>query len=114
RPLADDATGICRRSASARRSAAAPPYLTPCPIRITGRSAASSMSTAFVTPSGSAPHRHEMLAFHSSGFGVSSAAASLNTRNGTESRNELASAIGRLAEPGPHDVKVAVGWPDTR
>ena len=43
------------------------------------------MSTAFVTPSGSAPQRQEMLAFHSSGFGVSSAAASLKMSNGTSS-----------------------------
>ena len=50
-----------------------------------GRLAASSMSTARVTPSGSAPQRHEILAFQSSGFGVSSAAASLNTSNGTSS-----------------------------
>ena len=27
---------------------------------------------------------------------------------------QLPSAIGRLAEPGPQEVKVAVGWPDTR
>ena len=33
---------------------------------------------------------------------------------GTESRKALASEIGKLAEPGPHEVKVAVGWPDTR
>ena len=33
---------------------------------ITGRSAASSMSTALTTPSGSAPQRLEILAFHSS------------------------------------------------
>ena len=79
------ATGICSRSASASRSAAAPPYFTPWPTRITGRSAASSMSTALFTPSGSAPQRDEMLAFHSSGFGVSSAAASLKMSNGTSS-----------------------------
>ena len=35
-------------------------------------------------------------------------------RNGTESKNALARLIGRLADPGPHEVKVAVGWPDTR
>ena len=52
---------------------------------MTGRSAASSMSTVFFTPSGSAPQRDEMLALHSSGFGVSSAAASMNTSNGTSS-----------------------------
>ena len=68
-PLAEEATGICSFSASASRSAAAPPYLTPCPTRITGRSAASSMSTAFSTPSGSAPQRQEMLALHSFGLG---------------------------------------------
>jgi hypothetical protein len=34
-----------------------------------GRCAASNMSMAFRTPSGSAPQRHEMLAFQSSGFG---------------------------------------------
>jgi hypothetical protein len=33
---------------------------------------------------------------------------------GAESRKALASEIGKLAEPGPHEVKVAVGWPDTR
>ena len=43
------------------------------------------MSTAFFTPSGSAPQRDEMLALHSSGFGVSSAADSRNTSNGTSS-----------------------------
>ena len=43
------------------------------------------MSTALTTPSGSAPQRDEMLALHSSGFGVSSAAASSNTSNGTSS-----------------------------
>ncbi len=51
-------------------------YFTPWPTRMTGRSAESSMSTVFFTPSGSAPQRDEMLALHSSGFGVSSAAAS--------------------------------------
>jgi hypothetical protein len=34
--------------------------------------------------------------------------------NGTESRKALPSAIGRFAEPGPHEVNVAVGWPETR
>jgi hypothetical protein len=34
--------------------------------------------------------------------------------NGTESRKALPSEIGRFAEPGPQDVKVAVGRPDTR
>ncbi len=43
------------------------------------------MSTAFFTPSGSAPQRQEMLAFQSSGRGVSSAAASRKTSNGTSS-----------------------------
>ena len=43
------------------------------------------MSTALVTPSGSAPQRDEILALHSSGFGVSSAAASLKMSNGTSS-----------------------------
>ena len=52
---------------------------------MTGRSAASSMSTALRTPSGSAPQREEMLAFHSSGRGVSSAAASLKMSKGTSS-----------------------------
>ena len=84
-PLAEQATGMCRRSASARRSSAAPPYFTPWPTRITGRSAASSMSTALATPSGSAPQRQEMLAFHSSGAGGCSAAASLKMSNGTSS-----------------------------
>jgi len=31
----------------------------------------------------------------------------VTARNGTESKNALPSAIGRLAEPGPQDVKVA-------
>ena len=84
-PLIECATGICSFSASASSSSAAPPYFTPWPTRITGCSAASSMSTAFLTPSGSAPQRDEMLALHSSGFGVSSAAASMNTSNGTSS-----------------------------
>src|ERR1043165_985553 len=52
---------------------------------ITGCSADSSMSTAFPPPSGSAPQRVEMLAFHAIAFGVSSAAASLNTSKGTSS-----------------------------
>ena len=34
--------------------------------------------------------------------------------NGTESRKALASEIGRFAEPGPQEVKVAVGRPETR
>jgi hypothetical protein len=38
----------------------------------------------------------------------------VTARNGTESRNELARQIGRLAEPGPQEVKVAVGLPETR
>ena len=84
-PLADQATGMRSRSASRNKSAAAPPYLTPWPTRMTGRSAASSMSSAVLTPSGSAPQRDEILAFHSSGFGVSSAAASLKMSNGTSS-----------------------------
>src|SRR5580704_11043375 len=50
-----------------------------------GRSALSSMSTALITPSGSAPQRLDILALHSSGFGASSAAASMNTSNGTSS-----------------------------
>jgi hypothetical protein len=84
-PLEEQATGMRSRSASASRSLAAPPYLTPWPTRITGRSAASSISTALTTPSGSAPQRQEMLAFHSSGLGASSAAASLKMSNGTSS-----------------------------
>src|SRR3954453_19292475 len=84
-PLIECATGICSFSASASSASAAPPYFTPWPTRITGRSADNSMSTAFVTPSGSAPQRDEMLALHSSGFGVSSAAGSMNTSNGTSS-----------------------------
>ena len=43
------------------------------------------MSTALTTPSGSAPQRLEILALHSSGFGASSAADSMNTSNGTSS-----------------------------
>src|SRR5262245_56023045 len=61
-PLADHATGMRKRSATRNKSAAAPPYLTLWPTRMTGRLAESSMSTAFVTPSGSAPQRQEMLA----------------------------------------------------
>src|SRR5262249_4671400 len=71
-----------RRSARRSRSATAPPYLTPWPTRITGRFAASSMSTAFATPWGSAPQRQEMFALHSSGLGVSGAAASLKMSKG--------------------------------
>src|SRR5919197_37823 len=56
-PLADAATGICRRSASLRSSSQAPPQRTPCPTMMVGRSAANSMSAAFTTPSGSAPQR---------------------------------------------------------
>ena len=41
---------------------------------IAGRSAPSSMSTAFTTPSGSAPQRLEILAFQAFAFGASSAA----------------------------------------
>jgi len=52
---------------------------------MTGRSAERSMSTVLITPSGSAPQRLEMLASHSSGFGASSVAASMNTSNGTSS-----------------------------
>src|SRR5262249_56683765 len=83
--LADPATGRRKRPASRNKSDAAPPYFTPWPTRMTGRFAASSMSTAFVTPSGSAPQRQEMLAFHSSGLGVSSAAASLKMSEGASS-----------------------------
>ena len=67
-PLIECATGICSFSASASSSSVARAYFTPWPIRITGRSAASSMSTAFTTPSGSAPQRDEMLALHSCGL----------------------------------------------
>ena len=35
-------------------------------------------------------------------------------KNGTESKKALPRLIGKFAEPGPHDVNVAVGWPDTR
>src|SRR5216684_474215 len=38
----------------------------------------------------------------------------VTARNGTESRNALPSEIGRFAEPGPQEVKVAVGRPETR
>ena len=38
----------------------------------------------------------------------------VTARNGTESKKAFASAIGRFAEPGPHEVKVAQGWPETR
>ena len=41
------------------------------------------MSTAFTTPSGSAPQRLEILAFHAIAFGASSAAASMKTSKGT-------------------------------
>jgi hypothetical protein len=52
---------------------------------ITGCSAESSMSTAFTTPSGSAPQRLEILAFQAIASGASSAAASMNTSKGTSS-----------------------------
>ncbi len=41
------------------------------------------MSTAFSTPSGSAPQRLDMLAFHAIAFGASSAADSMKTSKGT-------------------------------
>ena len=84
-PLIECATGICSFSASAFSSSVARENFTPWPTMITGRSADSSMSTAFTTPSGSAPQRDEMLALHSCAFGGSSAAASSNTSNGTSS-----------------------------
>ena len=51
--------------------------------QIAGRSAASSISTALTTPSGSAPQRLEMLAFQACAFGASSAADSMKTSKGT-------------------------------
>jgi hypothetical protein len=41
------------------------------------------MSTALTTPSGSAPQRLEIFAFHSTAFGASSAADSMKTSKGT-------------------------------
>jgi len=52
---------------------------------MTGRVAAISMSAALRTPSGSAPQRHEMLEFQSSGSGVGSGIGSLKISNGTSS-----------------------------
>ncbi len=52
---------------------------------VTGRSAASSMSSAWARPSGSAPQRQRMFAFHASGSGVPSVHGSLKMSNGTSS-----------------------------
>jgi hypothetical protein len=43
------------------------------------------MSTALRTPSGSAPQRHEMLAFQSFAWSISISASSLKISNGTSS-----------------------------
>jgi hypothetical protein len=38
----------------------------------------------------------------------------VTAKKGTESKNEFARLMGKFADPGPQEVNVAVGWPDTR
>ena len=56
-PLGELITGMERRSASAVSSAPASDSVTPWPMKITGRSAASSQSTARATSASLAPLR---------------------------------------------------------
>ena len=110
-PFGEAITGTERRSASTTSSAPASERVTPWPMKIAGRSAASSIEATAATSSGAAPERRAMQAWLDAA--TSTSASSTKRLNGISTctgpgRPPSMQSIASRSEVG--SISTRVGW----